>query len=371
VRRWFRPTVRLRLTLLYAGLLALCGAGLLTIDLAIVGDTAGRSISAAGVNSPETARVNASLYVTRAQLVNQLTRVSLAGFAVTVLASLGGGWVIAGRALRPVREITAAARRASEHDLRQRVALAGPHDELRELADTLDDLLARLDASFEAQRRFAANASHEVRTPLSIVRTSVEVGLASPRADLGRYRRMALEARDGVDRAERLLDGLQLLARTERAARALEPVDLADAARDALATGAAELDARGLRLTTVLRAAPVRGVRPLLDRMVANLVENAVRHNQPGGALEVATGVAGRRAFVQVRNDGVSIPLDAVSRLFEPFRRLDGDRTGSERGAGLGLSIVRSVATSHAGDVEARPRTTGGLEVVVTLPAAP
>jgi signal transduction histidine kinase len=363
-----RPTVRLRLTLLYAGLLVVCGGALLGINLGLLAQTAGRTVSL-GPSSFSEAQNRAREEV-RAQLVDELTRLSVAGLAVTAMVSVGLGWLVAGRVLRPVRHITAAARRASEHNLGERVGLSGPPDEIRELADTLDGLLARLDAAYDVQRRFAANASHELRTPLAIVRTSIDVGMASPHADLGRYRLMALEAREAVERSERLIDGLLVLARSEPEPPAVQGLDLADAARDALAAGAAELAARGLRLVTALDPAPVQGVRPLMERMVANLVENAIRHNVAGGALEVATGVAGRRAFVQVRNDGSPVPADAVPRLFEPFRRLDGDRTGSDRGAGLGLSIVRSVAARHAGDVDARPRTGGGLEIVVTLPRA-
>jgi signal transduction histidine kinase len=361
----------LRLTLLYAALFVVCGAALLGIDYGLLRETAGRPVSlASNVGRQQLDPVTRARNEARMQLVDQLTRLSLAGLGLTVLVSLGVGWLIAGRALRPVREITAAARRASEHNLSERVSLTGPRDELRELADTLDDLLARLEGAFQAQRRFAANASHELRTPLSIVRTSVDVGLASPRTDVGRYHRMALEARDGVERAERLMDGLQVLARSEQEPVALDQVDLAEAARDALATSARELESRGLTLVTALQPAPVRGVRPLLERMVANLVENAIRHNIAGGEVDVATGMAGRRAFVQVRNDGLPIRLDAVPRLFEPFRRLDGDRTGSERGAGLGLSIVRSVAGRHGGEVDARPGIRGGLDVMVVLPGA-
>jgi signal transduction histidine kinase len=369
-----RPTVRLRLTLLYAGLFVLCGAALLSVDLGLLADSAGRSVSVAAPAGASTSDLTARKLLpdeTRAGLVAQLRRLSLASFAAMVAVSFGVGWLIAGRVLRPVRAITAAARRASEHNLRERVRLRGPDGELKELADTLDDLLASLDAAYDVQRRFAANASHELRTPLSIVRTSIEVALASPRADLERYRRMALEARDAVRRAERLIDGLMLLSGSEQETPSPQPVDLAAAARDALLVGAAELEARGLRLTTALEPAPVTGVPSLLERMVGNLVENAIRHNVAGGAIEVATGVARRQAFVHVRNDGAWIPADVLPRLFEPFRRLDADRTGSTRGAGLGLSIVESVAARHAGAVDARPRAGGGMEVMVTVPAAP
>jgi signal transduction histidine kinase len=285
------------------------------------------------------------------------------------LGSLGLGWVVAGRVLRPLQRITATAKRLSERTLHQRIALDGPDDELKELADTFDRMLSRLDAAFDAQRRFAANASHELRTPLTITRTEVDVALADPDTPPAELRAMAERVRDATGRSERLIEGLLTLARSEQEPRLWEPADLADAAAGALEQPRRSGDAAGLQLTTVLGPAPVAGDPALLERMVANLVENAVRHNQPDGWLEVATGSDGGWAVVRVANGGRAIPPDRVESLFEPFRRLDGRVASPARGAGLGLSIVRSVARAHGGQATARALPGGGLEVTVRLPA--
>jgi signal transduction histidine kinase len=293
--------------------------------------------------------------------------------ARVALLSLGLGWLVAGRVLRPLQRITATAKRLSERTLHQRIALDGPDDELKELADTFDGLLARLDAAFDAQRRFAANASHELRTPLAISRTEVDVALADPATPNAELRAMAERVRDATGRSERLIEGLLTLAHSEQAPRVWEPADLADAAAGALEhTRRQDQDgAAGLRLASQLGPAPVAGDPALLERMVANLVENAVRHNQPPGWLEVATGTSDGRAFVQVANGGQEIPTDQVESLFEPFRRLHGRVASASavRGAGLGLSIVRSVARAHGGDAHAIALAGGGLQVTVRLPA--
>jgi signal transduction histidine kinase len=282
---------------------------------------------------------------------------------------LGLGWVVAGRVLRPLQRITATAKRLSERTLDQRIALDGPDDELKELADTFDQMLMRLDAAFDSQRRFAANASHELRTPLAITRTEVDVALADPDTSQAELRAMAERVRDATGRSERLIEGLLTLARSEREPRLWEPVDMADAAAQALQHGRHADAAAGLRVVTRLGPAPVAGDPALLERMVANLVENAVRHNQPGGWLEVATGTDGGWAVVRVANGGRAIPPDRVESLFEPFCRLDVRVASPTRGAGLGLSIVRSVVRAHGGHTTARARPGGGLEVTVRLPA--
>jgi hypothetical protein len=228
-------------------------------------------------------------------------------------------------------------------------------------------MLGRLDAAFETQRRFVANASHELRTPLAIARTEVDVALADPDTAPDELRAMAGRVLEANQRSERLIEGLLTLARSERQLRAREPVDLSVAAADALEVAAREVERLGLRVSRMLGAAPVAGDRALLERLVANLVENAVRHNRPGGWVEVDTGRAGPLAVVRVANGGPPIPPDQVATLFEPFRRLEADRTGSDRGAGLGLSIVKAVAAAHGGRATARPLEDGGLEVTVEL----
>jgi signal transduction histidine kinase len=305
----------------------------------------------------------------RAAAFRQLLTRSAMALGVMAVASIALGWVVAGRVLRPLTAITATARRLSAGSLHERIALRGPQDELKALADTIDGMLARLEAAFAGQRRFVANASHELRTPLAIARTEVDVTLASGSNSIEEYKAMAERVRDATDRSEALIESLLVLATSERELRARETVDLAEAAEEALEAAEPELDFRGLTLRRLLREAPVSGDRGLLHRLVANLVENAVRHNADGGWVEVGTERDGSRVRVQVANGGPVVPPEEVDSLFEPFRRLGG-RTGSERGAGLGLSIVRAVAGAHGGTVHAEARQDGGLIVTVSLPAA-
>ena len=401
---WFRPTVRLKLTLLYGVLFLLAGAGLLAVNYALVharftggpgavgvmvkvngpdqsvtpapgdGTTFERPVAPDGPTLDEVVRRIQRDVEAKAQ--RELLTQSGIALALMALVSVGLGWVVAGRVLHPLQEITATAKRLSGRNLHERINLAGPEDELKELADTFDRMLARLDAAFDGQRRFVANASHELRTPLTIVRTEVDVALANRRTSAEELRAMAERVREAAGRCERLIDGLLTLARSGRELRARDPVDLAEAAGEALVQARREAEPLGLSLAASLEPAPVAGDEALLGRLVANLVENAVRHNLPGGHLEVATGQNGR-AFVRVTNSGEEIPPDQVATLFEPFHRLAG-RAGSSRragdgrgeGSGLGLSIVRAVATAHGGEVEAKALSGGGLEVVVRLPAS-
>ena len=303
----------------------------------------------------------------RAEAVHQLLLYSLVGLGIMGALSGAVGWLVAGRALRPVHAITGAARRASEENLGERLALAGPADELKELADTYDAMLARLDAAFASQRRFVANASHELRTPLTVMRTAIDVTLAKPGRTPAQLEDMAAEVRGAVDRAEALIEALLTLARSDRGATAVELADLAVLAEDALDAAGPAIRAGSLGLETALQAAPACGDLVLLDRLVANLVDNAVRHNTPGGWIQVATGTRDGQAYLTVTNGGPAIGEDVAPLLFEPFRRLDG-RAGSVPGTGLGLSIVRSVTTAHQGTVTARSRPAGGLDVSVFLP---
>jgi signal transduction histidine kinase len=305
----------------------------------------------------------------RATAVHQLLLYSLVGLGIMGAVSGAVGWLVAGRALRPVHAITGAARRASEENLGERLALAGPPDELKELADTYDAMLARLDAAFASQRRFVANASHELRTPLTVMRTAIDVTLAKPDRTPAQLEDMAAEVRAGVDRAEALIEALLTLARSDRGATAVELTDLSVLAEDALDAAGPAIRAGSLGLETALQPAPSCGDLVLLDRLVANLVDNAVRHNSPGGWIQVATGMRHGQAYLTVTNGGPVIGEDVAPLLFEPFRRLDGP-AGSGPGTGLGLSIVRSVATAHHGLVTARSQPAGGLEVTVLLPGA-
>ncbi|WP_433053005.1 sensor histidine kinase [Dactylosporangium sp. CS-033363] len=285
-----------------------------------------------------------------------LTQGAIALGLVTVIG-IGFGWLMAERALRPVGQITETARRVAGGNLHERIALQGPRDEIKELADTFDSMLERLDQAFDGQRRFAANASHELRTPLTINRTLIEVALSRPDpppevVQLGETL-LAVNARH-----ERLIDGLLTLVASEQALTVRDRVDLAEVARHVVADKDVE---------AALDPAPVIGDPVLLERVVQNLVDNALAYNVPDGRVWVSTGRSGNRARLVVENTGPAIPGYEIPGLFEPFRRLR-SRTGSARGTGLGLSIVRSVATAHGGGVEAEPRDGGGLRVTVTLP---
>jgi signal transduction histidine kinase len=305
----------------------------------------------------------------RQRTLDNLLLFSAIGLGVMTIISAGAGWIVAGRVLRPVRMITGTARRASEENLGERIALAGARDELKELADTFDDMLERLDRAFAAQRRFVADASHELRTPLTLMRTAVDVTLAKPGRTQEQLESMAVRVRRAVDRAEGMIDALLTLAVSEQgAAHRDEPFNLATAAEDAIDAAAGQIERLELRLQTDLDPAETAGDPQLLDRLVSNLVDNAVRHNMPGGEVWLATGVRDGTAFLRIANSGPQVPPDAVPSLFEPFRRMAG-RIGGD-GAGLGLAIVRSVAAVHGTTVQARSRPTGGLDVEVTLAAS-
>jgi signal transduction histidine kinase len=293
--------------------------------------------------------------------------------AVLVLLLLAGfiGWLMAGRVLHPLQEITATARRASERNLHERIALAGPEDEFKELADTFDAMLERLDQSFAGQRRFVANASHELRTPLAVSRTVLEVALGDPDAS-GDLRQVGRTLLVTNERSERLIDGLLALANGDSEPALRVPVDLADVAAQTYEQVAAEAAEREVSVTSILEPAPVTGDGVLLERLALNLLQNGIRHNAPGGWMEVTTTTGpGGVAEIVVANSGPVVPPYEVDTMFEPFRRHNAQRVASDRGAGLGLSIVRSVARAHGGVVTAVPRDAregGGLVVRVSIP---
>ena len=393
-----RRPIRLRLTLVYSGLFLLAGASLLGVTYGLVAQSLDTSLAAA-VSSPDgsyhaqavkiceskaaspaevanckakaqrslKSLVEASAAAQRAQTLGHLLYYSLGALAVVAAVSAWLGWIVAGRALRPVHAITAAARAASEENLSQRIALTGPEDELKELADTFDAMLGRLDAAFASQRRFVADASHELRTPLTVMRTAIDVTLAKPGRTPAQLEAMAAEVRQAVDRAEALIEALLTLARSDRGSGPREPLDMAVLAEDALDAAAPAIRARPVTIEAALRPGPALGDPVLVERLITNLVDNAVRHNVPDGWVQVATGTREGMAFIEVANGGTLIPEDVVPSLFEPFRRLS-DRAGSPEGTGLGLSIVRSVAAAHHGQATARQLPAGGLEVSVSLP---
>ena len=361
-----RPTVRLRMTLLYAGVFFVAGALLLSVSYVLVRQT---------LLDPANLRNVAGDWnhnVAVQHDVADTTLPKLRNYYVIALAAMTGlsvllGWAMAGRVLRPLQRITATAKRVSQDNLDERIGLDGPRDELKELADTFDGMLGRLSAAFASQRRFVANASHELRTPLTVIRTELDVTLADPDATTTDLRAMGETVRDATLDTERLIQALLTLARSEGGVTRRDPVDLADCARSAVAQTGADALVRDLAVRPVLDPAPVRGDRRLLERLVANLVENAVRHNVDGGTVEIRTASAAGRSTVQVHNDGPVVPPEAVPSLLEPFQRLDRGARGD--GVGLGLSIVRSVAEAHGGSVELRARPAGGLVVRVSLPA--
>jgi signal transduction histidine kinase len=303
----------------------------------------------------------------RRQTLPPLMRQSGVLLAGVVAVALWGGWLISGRALRPVRHIATTARRSASRNLRERIDWRGPHDELHELADTFDDLLARLEEAVDDQWRFVANASHELKTPLAINRTLLEVAMGRPDAppQLEQLGETLLEVNA---RHERLIDGLLTLARSEQRVAKPVPVDLGDVLHHVRDVVAPEARRAGVRLTVHAVPSPVLGDSALLERLALNVVQNAVRYNTAEGWVEASTAREGSTVRLSVVNSGPDISPQDVPALFEPFRRLH-DRVGSAHGTGLGLSIVRSVVRAHGGDVVAAPRPGGGLTVQVTLPA--
>jgi signal transduction histidine kinase len=373
-----RTTLRWRLTLVYGAVAVAVGLLLLMLSLLLV-DRAVRL----GSLPPETPilvpRQGPDLITTLGAFQEGLRRDALGSLlrqgllALLLLGALGVGvsYLLAGRVLRPLQNITDAAQRLSVERLDARIDLPGPQDELKRLADTFDDMLGRLQASFEAQRRFVADASHELRTPLAVMRTEVDVALADPDAGVEELRAAAGVVRDASIRADRLVDSLLLLARSDRlqvdGLPLRERVELPEVVRTALDAVAAEVADRGLRVEATCSPAAVLGDLGLLERLAGNLVENAVRHNVPGGWVRVSTGIVQGRALLEVASSGDVVPPSDVADLFLPFRRHGTART-ARRGAGLGLAIVRAVASAHGGTATAVALPQGGLAVTVDLP---
>jgi len=291
-----------------------------------------------------------------------------AGLVLGTLLAAGLGWAVSRRVLRPLTAVTTAAQAASQENLGQRLALAGPPDELKELADTFDAMLARLEAAFASQRRFVANASHELRTPLTEMRTLIDVTTAKPAASAAQLEPVLTAIGAAVDKSEELIEALLTLARSDRGPGPAELVDLPTAVEDAIDLIGPAAKARQIQIGTALQDAQVAGDRVLLERLVSNLIDNAVKHNVTGGWVLASTKTGTGIAEITVANGGEHIPPDQVTGLFEPFRRLSG-RTGTRPGTGLGLSIVASVAKAHGGHAKAHARPDGGLHVQITLPA--
>ncbi|HEX3931943.1 MAG TPA: ATP-binding protein [Nocardioides sp.] len=309
-----------------------------------------------------TSGVKAGAAAQRGTTLTHLLTYSLLGLAgVTLLAAIAG-WIVAGRILRPVHRLTAAARAASEHNLSQRIALQGPRDELRELADTFDTMLERLEGAFTSQQQFIANASHELRTPLTVMRTALDVVLAKQEPTREELIAMSSEVRQAVDHAQLLIEALLVLARNDQARVLTDPLDLAAVVEDALEGRAAQ----DITTITTLGEAPVTGDSVLLERLVTNLLDNADRYNSAGGTVTLSTSTHDGAAALRIVNTGPVIPADMVERLFHPFTRLD-DRTRHD-GFGLGLTLVSSITSVHGGTIDATAIPTGGLDITIRLP---
>jgi len=432
-RAWLRlprRTVRLRLAALYAALFLVSGAGLLAITYELVAhelpSKAEASFAGSGpvqtqlpaaglggrvvIAGPVTARVGAQAcagigggtpaslpdpsqvdqcvgylrYSVTAQHNSDLGNLligSCVALGVMTIAALGFGWLMAGRVLRPLRTITSTARNISASNLHERLAMAGPDDELKELGDTFDGLLGRLEAAFDAQRQFVANASHELRTPLARQRTLVEVALAEPEPTVAALRAVCERVLVAGGQQERLIEAMLTLARSQRGLDQWEPIDLAALTADVLQARQAEAASKNLQVSCTVAGGALGPAGPavllgdarLAERLVANLVDNAIRHNLPGGWISLRVGaVQGQgQAMLTVANSGPVVPPEEVSRLFAPFQRLGAARgvnSGQRDGQGLGLSIVSAIAAAHGADLQALARPDGGLHIELRFP---
>lgn len=388
---WLRPTIRIRLTLLYGGMFLIAGILLLSIIYLLAAQAVRTGneplykivdftdLKVSSSTCPVVDNGNLSLsdfnaaisdcmdHQRKVALDNLLSRSLLALLGLAVIA-FAFGYAMAGRVLSPLGRITRTARAVAGSDLSRRIELDGPDDELKELADTFDDMLERLQRAFTAQQRFVGNASHELRTPLAINRTLLEVHLSDPNAPV-ELQQLGKTLLATNERSEQLVEGLLLLARSDNQIVERKPVDLAEVAGQAIDQVHAEADTKGVELRGTREAAVVQGNGVLLERIALNLVQNAVGYNvAEQGWVEVATAVENGQAVLVVTNTGPVVPAYEVDNLFEPFRRLRTERTGSDKGVGLGLSIARSVARAHGGHIYAQPREGGGLVMRVTLP---
>jgi signal transduction histidine kinase len=363
-----RRSLRARLALLYGGLFLACGAALLAFaDVLVLGL---RSTSNTIPIPAGTARLPA-VPPTGHHAGTDLRQVLIysgIALAVMAIASLPLGWITAGRVLRPFRTIIASARQISASSLHERLGIDGPYDEFTELGETLDDLFSRLEASFESQRHFVANASHELRTPLTAERALLQVALANPKATTETLRSTCEELLTLGQQQERLIEALLTLASTERGVEQWEPVDLAATTEKALLVRQEEADRRGIHIDAALCVAPLTGDADLVQSLVANLVDNSLRHNVPGGSINISTTFTGGRANISIGNTGPVIPPDEVDRIFQPFQRLGHERVRHTTGHGLGLAIVDAIASAHGATVTARPHAGGGLDVEVSFP---
>jgi signal transduction histidine kinase len=402
-----QTTVRWRLTLLYGGLFLICGVALLAVTYTLVAHAtlaSGPSVQFTALPGSGPAQVRpgrtnrflrtlpakpplaltrllrspegraAARFVVAKQRISDLHQLEIeSGIALAIMAIISGllGWIVAGRVLRPLRTITATTQQLSEANLHERLALAGPRDELRTLADTIDGLLERLQGAFDAQRRFVANASHELRTPLAASRALLEMAISDRHATVASLREACRGALEEGEQQEQLIDALLALAQGERGLETSEPIELASLTQDVVRVYESEATAAGLELDVATEATVVSGDRRLLARLVSNVLQNAIRHNVPDGRVHVAVqNGGGGGAELTVSNSGLVVPADDIPRLLQPFQRGTQDRVGHGDGVGLGLSIVAAVAAAHDAELSLEAAAAGGLRVEVRFPAA-
>jgi signal transduction histidine kinase len=405
-----QTTIRWRLTLLYGGLFVACGAALLAVTYTLVSKATvppkptgtGRPICARPlVNTARTGETVGPDMLCRASQAkvapaqvrrllqspagNAVVRIAAtgqrtadlhqleieSGIALAIMAVVAAtlGWLLAGRVLRPLRTITSATQQISEANLHHRLAMRGPRDELRTLADTVDGLLERLEGAFDAQRQFVSNASHELRTPLTATRALLEMSLSDPNATVETFEDACRQALEESEEQERLIDGLLALAHGQRGIAQREVIDLAALTARVLERREPDADAAGLGLDVSLKPAFISGDRHLIERLVSNLVDNAIRHNAPDGVVRALVEQRAGQSRLRVANSGPPVPQQEVERLLQPFHRLAPDRVGHRDGLGLGLSIVEAIAAAHGANLAIRPRSGGGLEVEVWFQA--
>jgi signal transduction histidine kinase len=401
-----RTTVRWRLTAMYGGLFLVTGAVLLATTYLLVSKA---TVTDARINTPSFTFAGRGVAQfppgTRGALKNQQQKVppfiikalhsrttrrvaafvgsdqriadlhvlvieSLIALAIMAVVSMALGWVVAGWVLAPIRGMADTARDISAASLDRRLAMDGPPDELKLLADTIDGLLERLDTAFTAQRRFVANASHELRTPLTAARAMLEMVLSDPQATIETFRETCTQVLEEGEQQEELIDALLALAQGQRGIDRRELVDLAVIASAALDRSELEAMTRNVKVEAELSPARLSGDRRLIGRLVSNLLDNALRHNVPGGSVHLTVREQANRTALTISNTGPTIPADKIATLLQPFQRLAPDRTGHGDGLGLGLSIVEAIASAHDARLDVRPRDGGGLEVTVRFPRA-
>ncbi|MFE3197122.1 sensor histidine kinase [Embleya sp. NPDC059237] len=376
-----RSTIKMRLTALYGGMFVIAGVLLLATVYLLVR----QSLNEGRLNltlAPNTLMTINGVPMTPDQFdqwqslqqihqrdaaLNSLLQQSLLALLLLSVIAFGFGYVMAGRVLRPLGRITSIAREVAGSNLHRRIDLEGPDDEFKELADTFDDMLDRLDRSLESQRKFVANASHELRTPLAINRTLLEVALGDPEASV-ELKQLGKTLLATNERSEGLIEGLLLLARSDNELTERKPVDLAEVARRAVDQTGAEAAEREVTLHDELGPAVLQGNGVLLERVAMNLIQNAVRYNRAGGTVDISTESGAGVAVLTVTNTGPVVPAYEVDNMFEPFRRLRTERIASDKGVGLGLSIVRSIVRAHGGWIEVEPREEGGLMMRIGFP---